>query len=381
MEQYCGFNIPEKIIIVSKPVKKYCRDTGDWEATGEQQGYVVASDGKSSLEGAMNWAGAEWHYVDNKQVYKDYDKYVHEYENGHFGLRIVDSADQSSQGGKLSFWTCEITAPDGQKYLIGINSDLLCDFILENTFINGKAEANVYLGKQKTRTGIFTENMETFRQSKSDAEMRARKSSVKYEPGQKVYSKTDHKVYLGEMYRRCELIYVRENSWNRYYAFVIYDKPQKVYAYGMYEYTYDDDWHRQYNFNKLGDADVADKKKPYYFNEGEVMKIDAPYKEFIKCKTIELNESLNRNKNRFEDPEDCQRLNKRDIAEIEFVKACYSNDNYKLEVTDELKEIFNHYMNDYIADIYYLKETPNYKIITSVDKEKLERENASCEVR
>lgn len=374
MEQYCGFNIPEKIIIVSKPVKKYCRDACGWEETGEQQGYVVASDGKSSLEGALNWAGVEWHYVNNKQVYKDYDKYVHEYENGHFGLRIVDSADQSSQGGKLSFWTCEITAPDKAKYLIGINSDLLCDFILNNTLVKGELKDKVYLGKQKTRTGIFTENMNSFKQSRQDESIRNQKTSTKYEPGQKVFSKTDYKVYLGELYNRCEIVSVRESGWNHYYALVIYNTPKKVHAYGTFETHYDKDG-RHVNLNNVSGVIIHSKKKSYCFNENDNIKVTTPYKDFTKYIDAELKEDLVRN-NRFKDDLDTyEKYNNQYLAEASFKKLCYSDSNEKLEITDEVKNIFENYIKKYISTIYYCVKIPEYKIISEEEKDRLVKEH------
>ena len=60
-----------------------------------------------------------------------------EYINDGFRLRILSAAGNSSQSGKLSFWTCEVTAPDNRTFNVGVNSELMCELICSSCFING----------------------------------------------------------------------------------------------------------------------------------------------------------------------------------------------------------------------------------------------------
>ena len=108
--EYLGINLPENVIIVEN---KY------------GQGYVVPEG--SNLDNARIWAeGSDW----EPKEYK--------YKNGTFTLRITNAAGHSSQGGKLSFWNCQIRTEDGKEFLIGIASDCLAELIINNTLINDK---------------------------------------------------------------------------------------------------------------------------------------------------------------------------------------------------------------------------------------------------
>lgn len=53
-EEYKGFNIPDKIIIVSKDVYEYDYEKHERVLTDKKQGYVVIPGNKSTLESALN---------------------------------------------------------------------------------------------------------------------------------------------------------------------------------------------------------------------------------------------------------------------------------------------------------------------------------------
>lgn len=160
MIDYKGIKIFDKIIIVERTAI-----TGggyNWKGRTVNQGYVVDYNNDKMLESALNWArwtwrdsalGNAWREAaeklgyDNPEVKALNQKYdesakrmegiVHEYENGTFTIALAEAAEMSSQGGKVSFWNCVITAPDGNSFLVGINSELLLNLLLSNTLING----------------------------------------------------------------------------------------------------------------------------------------------------------------------------------------------------------------------------------------------------
>lgn len=352
-EEYKGFNIPDKIIIVSKDVYEYDYEKHERVLTDKKQGYVVIPGNKSTLESALNWADVKYDFVNDERVYQDYDKHVHEYENGKFSVRIVDSANSSSQGGKLSFWTCEL-AIGQDKYLIGINADLLCDFIIGNKLDNGCCD-NVYLGRQKTRVGIFTEGMQTFKQAKQDAITRTKKASVKYNIGQKLFSKSNyHCVYLGELYQVCEHFHCRSSRYEPTKQYiVVYDKPKKVHAYASFKEIYKNGEHI-YNFTKLEYASVSDKKMPYYFDEGDMFDVKPTYEEYCRLKDQRVNSDIDWIKKYHDDrPGDKAeaRINST-LAQAAFDKICYRETDERLIVNEPVKNIFNNYLRSYLSHMY-----------------------------
>lgn len=224
---YVGVKIPKDIIIVSKT-----------NLNGVPQGYVVDKGNNNMLKNALEWGKTVKYFHDESGNYLRDDKGMiicetleatqHEYPNGNFEVEIIDSANSSSQGGKLSFWTCRITAPDNEQFDIGINSDLLLDIIRKKTFINGKCSDKVWLGRVKgAQVGIFTEDMELFSQSIEDEAIRTRKKSSKYKPGDIISDiTTGEQVYLGEGYEYFHLI----NGWDSS-EICLYKKPKKKYFY------------------------------------------------------------------------------------------------------------------------------------------------------
>lgn len=166
LEIYKGIKIEDDIIIVERQNE-------------EHQGYLVCKSNKNQLESALAWAKCSVHVLDKdgnevkEQVngwtrykFQELEGIVHEYRNGQFTFSLSESASGSSQGGKLSFWNCTVTAPDGKEFLIGINSECLIQLLKHNTFINGVCQSKVWLGRIKNNVGAFTENMKEFEQGK-----------------------------------------------------------------------------------------------------------------------------------------------------------------------------------------------------------------------
>lgn len=181
--EYSGINLPENVTIVENKSGK---------------GYVVPEG--SSLDNARNWAessGCE------PKEYK--------YKNGTFTLRVTNAAGYSSQGGKLSFWNCQIRTEDGKEFLIGISSDCLAELIINNTLINGKCQNKIYFAKYKgNQTYAITENMPSYKVALKDKQLRETKKTSKYEVGSVVSGLTVNRLYAGVVY---EYIKTYRTTW------------------------------------------------------------------------------------------------------------------------------------------------------------------------
>jgi len=257
---YKGIKIYNKITIVEKTMTT--EDGYNWRGRTVNQGYVVDTGNKKMLDTALRWA--EWTYYDrdlNDKYWEARNKFghdskeakeaeaaydatrkkiegiTHEYDNGTFTITLSESASGSSQGGKLSFWNCIITAPDGNSFLVGINSELLLHLLMSTTFINGTCQEKVWLGRiGGTQVGVFTEAMEDFKQAKLDEEQRTavKNASNKYVPGDIVGTLKEKQLYLGSIYK----YYSIEQGYR--YAdkyIVIYDKPKLVHIFrGFYKH-------------------------------------------------------------------------------------------------------------------------------------------------
>lgn len=251
LEIYKGIKIEDEIIIVERKFNN-----------NESQGYIVSINNKNQLDSALHWAEHyDWVYDETGERVIDHYSYggkectsdtpgawpvykqekifgvVHTYKNGQFKFSLLNSACSSSQGGKLSFWNCLITAPDNKEYIIGINSECLIQLLKNNTFINGICQANVWLGRIKNNVGAFTENMEEFEQGKKDKILRETKKTAKYDIGSVLIP--SNKVYCGKFYKTFD---IEDNSFYRWdlshynYHIAIFSKPEPVYLYQKYEY-------------------------------------------------------------------------------------------------------------------------------------------------
>ena len=219
---YSGIKIPKKVIIVEK-LFSYAHNID-----GIHQGYVVDADNKDMLESAMEWAK----YCKRKEDGTGYETVggiQHIFENGKFKISLKYAANGSSQGGKLSFWNCLITCPDNQQFLIGINSEVLIEFLLNNTLVNGVCDADVFLGRVSGNVGIFTENMPSYKQFLEDEAIRASysKKTSNYKPGDIVSTLTTESIYLGIAKAR----FSAEYSYSKGYTIHIYKKPHIIHIF------------------------------------------------------------------------------------------------------------------------------------------------------
>lgn len=228
MSDYKGINISPEITIVERIPYR--------DIKGTPQGYIVPSNRPNIMESALRWANNYNYNIKGngaKLVVKDPNK-VHTYKNGTFKLKLYESAQTSSQGGRLSFWNCTVVAEDGREFVIGINQALLLNILMNSTVINGEVQGNVWLGREKTNTGVYLESMETFKQAVKDEETRNLKLTTAYQIGDVVTTRTgrEERVYVGTAYKYFS---IDENDDNRHKTLTIFKEPKIVHAYRSLE--------------------------------------------------------------------------------------------------------------------------------------------------
>lgn len=234
MADYKGLKIPEKITLVA-------RDITHWdEGRTIRQAYVVPAGDKKMLESAhiwADWTDSKWEDGKNVIIAK-HPGQEYTYENGKFKMTIRKAAEGSwSCSGKLSFWTCLIETPDGQKFDIGINAEYLCETILHNTLINGVVQGDIYLGKTHGNTMAVTKGQPAYIQAMADESKRTTAQSNKYEIGEVVKTLTETEVYAGLWYELFSVDTHEERGWGWNststwrYTLIVHNKPLAKHAF------------------------------------------------------------------------------------------------------------------------------------------------------
>ena len=202
---YKGYKLIDKIMLV-------CRDTSEHQESmysrNDYQAYLVDPSNKKQLESARHWA--KWtEYgpsIKNEETGKwenkykiDHEPVEFEFDNNGFELELKDCAGGSSQGGKLSFWNCIVTKEDN-RFVIGINSDMLLDLLKNATFCNGKCQSPLLFITNNGKVGMTVEGSDTYNQCIKDRELKdnMKKTQVsKFSFGDRVCTPTLDEVYLG----------------------------------------------------------------------------------------------------------------------------------------------------------------------------------------
>lgn len=215
---YEGWKVPNKIIIVAKDSRRWDSNKGRYICDDIPQGYVVDPDNKKMLETAMGWAKWTEYRGDYNKETRRYDEQIehvgeiHEFENEDFTLTLLDSANGSSQGGKLSFWNCKISK-DNKEFIIGIASDYLLEILLHNDFIKGTCQSTLSFARCKGGVGMMNKEMPSYQQFLQDEQLRAsmkKGKTKKREPGHLYSTLTGGNVYFSTFYRWYEPIYSKD---------------------------------------------------------------------------------------------------------------------------------------------------------------------------
>lgn len=161
--------------------------------------YVSDTNNKNTLETGKNWATTtKW--VNNKSITVEPIE-IHT-DNKGFKLTLDSSANNSSQGGKLSFWMCRIDK-DNIHGRIGINQKELNELFKESTFINGVCQQDICFYRINGNVGacvVDGERYKEFYQAKDrDIKLSKGKKTAKWELGRLYETKTTKQVWLGDV--------------------------------------------------------------------------------------------------------------------------------------------------------------------------------------
>lgn len=156
------------------------------ENYGGFSGYVVESTNKEAVESAISWAEYTPYDRETREYLPKVDPDVHTFKNEGFTATILDSAGGSSQGGRLSFWSCKVEK-DGVEFVIGVNDAILADLIRSSTIIDGVVQEKVMFARRSGQPGLVHEKMKSYKEALADTEKRdsikAAKKTTKWELG------------------------------------------------------------------------------------------------------------------------------------------------------------------------------------------------------
>lgn len=236
MEGYNGWKSIGDLAIVYSDY-----DTIEFNGKKYYKAYVTEAKNKKSIESAIRWATG--HYDKNQK--KAEPKIINTINDG-FSFQVVSAAGNSwSHGGKLSFWMCLMEKKGVKPFVVGINSDLLCDFILETTLTNGKSSHDVFFARNYSQLGILHKDMSTYRELLNDEQLKknlSKSKTSKWKLGYSYKTLTTEDVMLGIFSNILTNYYECENHVSRYnYNFqhkvfkLDFNQPDRV----IYGYSYD----------------------------------------------------------------------------------------------------------------------------------------------
>ena len=231
MSDYVGWSLFDKVVIVAKRERKF-----DWkqkkDIEGELQGYIVDPSNKKMLESAISW-GTVTRRLDEKDengryIYEKIEPAQYEFANEDFSLELLDCAEGSSQGGKLSFWNCLVTKGE-YRFKVGIAANLLLELLKSSTFRNGVCLHKVFFARCKGGVGMLHKDMDAYKEAIADmnkkAAVKSAKKTSKWEIGCNYITLKEDSILLTKAYRWLEPIYANVN-WG-YDKFIGYKKLQK----------------------------------------------------------------------------------------------------------------------------------------------------------
>lgn len=232
---YVGWSLFDKVLIVAKKCMEWRGNK--YELTDTLQGYVVDPSNKSMLDSAIHW-GTESHRLDEKDeqgnyLYEKIEPAQYLFENKDFTLQLLDSAQGSSQGGKLSFWNCLITKGEYQ-FKIGIAADLLLQLLKQSTFINGVCQGKVFFARCKGGVGMLHTDMPAYKEAVADmdrkAAVKSAKKTTKWQIGCNYITLKEDEMCLCSAYRWVVPTYYKDRyGIDRFYGYKKLKKPELVY--------------------------------------------------------------------------------------------------------------------------------------------------------
>lgn len=302
-KDYKGWSLFDKVLIVAKKDVVYDHAIGKSTPTGDYIGYVVDPTNTKMRENALAWAKTSiWEYDENKKFTGRYTTVEGEeflYDNQGFTLELKDSAGASSQGGKLSFWNCWITASDGKKFRIGIAADLLLDVLKSSTFINGVCQTPLCFARQKNGVGMLHESMQSYQEALGDMkkkEIVKTKKTSKHIIGHVYSTLCENNMFAGEVWQWYEPVYKTVDGWmSSYRQLSGYRRLAEPIRLLWFPTVYNFEAGKQYKMSKLGMSTWELKDKlPARVDSGYCLDTDITVAEVIEsCWRKEVVENYN----------------------------------------------------------------------------------------
>jgi hypothetical protein len=232
---YNNWKLLDKIDVVVREIPNY----------GGFTGFIVEHGDTKALESAKEWGEGRWG--------REKDKYkVHTFDNSGFAAKILSSAGGSSQGGRLSFWMCEVEK-DNVKFTIGVNDAVLADLIKNSDIASGVVKQKVMFARKGGQPGLIHEGMQAYKDATADmahkAAMKSAKKTSKWEIGGVYETITQADICLGEVWDTMEEYQEKNNSYYSYYDTKLRkrDKPVKA----MVWFTIDLDNNTNLDFTRI----------------------------------------------------------------------------------------------------------------------------------
>lgn len=292
LSEYVGWKLFDKVAIIAKeePIdKERYQNMWYYGRYTIPQAYICDASDKKMISSGSGWAKwTEYFYEEDGRTRKDtleHQPVITILDNKDFTLEVLDSANGSSQGGKLSFWNCKITK-DNQSWAVGINSDYLLEIIKYNNFVNGVCQTPLSFARCKGGVGMLSSNMPSYEQALKDIERRdvmSKGKTSKRIEGHLYSTTTLSDVYLGKMYSHYEPVY-ENRGWiysNTLVGFKRRETPLCLY------------WHEPlYDYHENPRTKRSDYKDDFYIYEsntttparvdgGKVIELDMSVEEIL----------------------------------------------------------------------------------------------------
>lgn len=261
---YNGWKLMDKVTVAVRTGKESYRGF---------TGYVVDAGNDEALEKAKDWARTQtWDPVERKHT-DTQEPEVHIFDNEGFTVRVLDSAGGSSQGGRLSFWMCEVEK-DGVKFNIGVNDEILAGLIKSSDMTNGQVKQKCMFARKQGQPGLIHEGMQMYKDAVADmdhkAAMKKAKKTTKWELGGIYQTITQTDICLGEVWDTMEEYEVEDTDsywYGRRYkrtALRKREKPVKVLAWD-YISKYSNDGKIPATFREYLEGELKDKRYIHYY--------------------------------------------------------------------------------------------------------------------
>lgn len=292
MNEYVGWKLFDKVAIIAKEEavdKNRYQNIWYYGRYSIPQAYICDASDKKMIKTGSEWAKwTEYFYKEDGRTRKgtlEHQPVVTILDNKDFTLEVLDSANGSSQGGKLSFWNCKITK-NNQSWAIGINSDYLLEIIKYNNFINGVCQTLLFFARCKGGVGMLSHNMPSYEQALKDIERRdsmSRGKTSKRIEGHLYSTTTLSDVYLGKVYSHYEPVY-ENRGWRYSDALIGFKRRESPLCLYWHESLYD-----YYKNPRTKRSDYKDKLFVYESNTtnparvdgGKVIELDISVEEIL----------------------------------------------------------------------------------------------------